>query len=573
MSNVPSHSRTRRSHRRTLSAGQVGSRRTHGDSAYLAGITGAEEVYEQIAVDESGQVTAGGIAPGAVTGAAFASTVAPVLLVHGLPTLPNPSYPIDVFVYDIDAAPKRLYKNVADVWVSAIGPDDIQANSITAGQIAAGAVSTSELAVGARLTGELANESGVSPGVFIDSTGILIRDGKLVLEDEFGLTTLGASGFSGSWADFVTNGLYNSALRAGVVGTIPNGRTAALPYWTLANGVGSPVATFLSGGGVKITFAALNNQKTMRSDLIAVSPGRSYEVIMDFDTNTPGTTDVHIVLSVGWYDSGGGLLAASTLVDTVIPGGLGVTSWALRQSTDTLVGAYYAAVGISVTEETAHSASAYATVKSMAMVPSNEAASRLRVAESVYIDSNGGVSPELSVDGDATIGGVLQLGTDVELQRTAAKTLAVDSSGVPLTLIEIDANRINISRSDGVSGTTDIYLTSPTSSNSAQLYVQRDGDTTPRSRYSSEGIEFGPGNAARDVVLSRTAANVLSLASGDVLAVAGTQVVTSRRTGWTAPTGTAQRGTFATDTVTLINLARAVKALIDDLTTHGLIGA
>lgn len=52
----------------------------------------------------------------------------------------------------------------------------------------------------------------------------------------------------------------------------------------------------------------------------------------------------------------------------------------------------------------------------------------------------------------------------------------------------------------------------------------------------------------------------------------GTQVLTTRRTGWTAPTGTATRTSFATGSVTLPALAEAVKALIDDLTTHGLIG-
>ena len=52
----------------------------------------------------------------------------------------------------------------------------------------------------------------------------------------------------------------------------------------------------------------------------------------------------------------------------------------------------------------------------------------------------------------------------------------------------------------------------------------------------------------------------------------GTQVVGTRVTGWTAPTGTATRATFATSTVTLGDLAQAVKALVDDLTTHGLIG-
>ena len=57
--------------------------------------------------------------------------------------------------------------------------------------------------------------------------------------------------------------------------------------------------------------------------------------------------------------------------------------------------------------------------------------------------------------------------------------------------------------------------------------------------------------------------------------VVGTnQVVSSRKSGWTAPTGTATRTTFATSTVTLSQLAETVKALIDDLTTHhGLIGA
>lgn len=44
------------------------------------------------------------------------------------------------------------------------------------------------------------------------------------------------------------------------------------------------------------------------------------------------------------------------------------------------------------------------------------------------------------------------------------------------------------------------------------------------------------------------------------------------RTGWAAPTGTATRTTFATNSVTLPQLAERVKALIDDLTAKGLIG-
>lgn len=56
------------------------------------------------------------------------------------------------------------------------------------------------------------------------------------------------------------------------------------------------------------------------------------------------------------------------------------------------------------------------------------------------------------------------------------------------------------------------------------------------------------------------------------LLMAATQVVTTRQTGWAAPTGTATRTTFDPSTVTLAQLGERVHALIDDLTTHGLIG-
>lgn len=51
----------------------------------------------------------------------------------------------------------------------------------------------------------------------------------------------------------------------------------------------------------------------------------------------------------------------------------------------------------------------------------------------------------------------------------------------------------------------------------------------------------------------------------------GDQVLGQRITGWAAATGTATRTTFATTTVTTEQLAERVKALIDDLETHGLI--
>jgi hypothetical protein len=50
------------------------------------------------------------------------------------------------------------------------------------------------------------------------------------------------------------------------------------------------------------------------------------------------------------------------------------------------------------------------------------------------------------------------------------------------------------------------------------------------------------------------------------------KVLGARITGWGAPTGTASRATFDTSTVTHATLSQVVKALIDDLRTHGVIG-
>lgn len=57
------------------------------------------------------------------------------------------------------------------------------------------------------------------------------------------------------------------------------------------------------------------------------------------------------------------------------------------------------------------------------------------------------------------------------------------------------------------------------------------------------------------------------------VSIDGTQVLTTRRTGWTAPSGTAYRGSFNTDSNNITTLSRTVKALIDDLISHGIIGA
>lgn len=84
-------------------------------------------------------------------------------------------------------------------------------------------------------------------------------------------------------------------------------------------------------------------------------------------------------------------------------------------------------------------------------------------------------------------------------------------------------------------------------------------------------IVVGPGAGVSTYLeLSRDSA-YLNM-SGLNLHLNGTKVLGARKTGWVAPTGTASRATFATTSVTLPDLAARVKALIDDLTSHGMIG-
>lgn len=68
----------------------------------------------------------------------------------------------------------------------------------------------------------------------------------------------------------------------------------------------------------------------------------------------------------------------------------------------------------------------------------------------------------------------------------------------------------------------------------------------------------------------------VNIASG-VLQVAGVQLVASRKTGWSEPTGTVSRAAFDTSTATLGDVAQRLAALILDLRAgsggHGLIGA
>ena len=70
-----------------------------------------------------------------------------------------------------------------------------------------------------------------------------------------------------------------------------------------------------------------------------------------------------------------------------------------------------------------------------------------------------------------------------------------------------------------------------------------------------------------------TAGTKIALSATGQLNVGANKVVGARDTGWTVATGTPQKATFATGSVTLPQLAGVVMALEQALIAHGLIGA
>lgn len=103
--------------------------------------------------------------------------------------------------------------------------------------------------------------------------------------------------------------------------------------------------------------------------------------------------------------------------------------------------------------------------------------------------------------------------------------------------------------------------------NATGLIVTNNSSTLP-----TIDIRIASSGSGPLAAFSVDGSNVARILSSGAYQINNNQIIASRRTGWTAPTGTPTRTTFVTGSVTLPQLAERVKALIDDLTTHGLIG-
>jgi hypothetical protein len=150
------------------------------------------------------------------------------------------------------------------------------------------------------------------------------------------------------------------------------------------------------------------------------------------------------------------------------------------------------------------------------------------------------------------------------------KTLGLGGSGVSTARIKTDA-----------SGNVTISMTaadsfSITNTGNSNRFIVNPADVTFEETSSSAKVSILVGGVtAYSPDGSKTSTMGANNTTG-FLQVNGNTVVAARKTGWTAPTGTASRAGFATSTATLTQVAETLKALIDDLhftSGHGLIGS
>lgn len=159
--------------------------------------------------------------------------------------------------------------------------------------------------------------------VTIDENGITIEDGSLFLKDEFGKSTISAGAITGSLEDQTLTGFPNGSFGSNTAGTPAMGRTAAVPYWTLANVVGSNEAWTSGVGYVQCDLKTAANQIRMTSDFIRVRSGLQHRIYIQDGLTDLTATGATRVVKVNQYDVSHNLVSSSTVDSNAFTGGGG----------------------------------------------------------------------------------------------------------------------------------------------------------------------------------------------------------------------------------------------------------
>lgn len=332
--------------------------------------------------------------------------------------------------------------------------------------------------------------------VTIDDTGLHVVDGFISIEDEFGEVTLEAGGFSASWADFITYGIYNAVFGSGIVGTVDVGRTTDLPYWTLGSVANCAIdritsTTFPSGYRIRMDPTGFNNATmALVSDPFPVAPGVWYMPTMYYGyVLGAGGCSLDWSLGIDWYDNDDVYISSSTGIDVFITavGGTGSAITATKTN------------GAILAPARARYARAYIAMEMLG--GTNGGTNRMYIGGATLQEhlSNSAYLQDATITSDlfftagspskARLGGFSGGGLYVDTQSNA-----VDSE----------------------------FLVDATSGQRGYLSIGVEGDSYRRFRAEGSatllGIELGPGNVPRDIRIARPATKTVQVdaAGGDL---------------------------------------------------------
>jgi hypothetical protein len=173
------------------------------------------------------------------------------------------------------------------------------------------------------------DSSGLGATVRIDEEGLHVTDGKIFIEDEFGVTVLSGAGFTSNWLDFLASGFYNGTFVGGTTTPITAATETGgadteaeylaslsndIPYWvieTMTLGDDSSVvreadATAVGGFCLKFTGDVL---ASIYQD-VPVIPGNEYDVELSWRHDNSGGATFNRTTAVSWRDKDHALIGS-----------------------------------------------------------------------------------------------------------------------------------------------------------------------------------------------------------------------------------------------------------------------
>jgi hypothetical protein len=153
-----------------------------------------------------------------------------------------------------------------------------------------------------------ANTGSYYSAVDIGAGGIIIYNGKLIFQDEYGQTAMDGYGFGGNWVKYIHNRVYNGDFSAGSTSAIAASETGSgsgtanyknsispdLPHWVVktasASGDLKLVADSTASGGYALQTSGSSGTSSWYQD-IPIVPGEQLIFYADVKYDTPGSSE------------------------------------------------------------------------------------------------------------------------------------------------------------------------------------------------------------------------------------------------------------------------------------------